>query len=94
MFQKFPHGLELIVRFLMKGFSGQFLHVILNKISSGIPATFTMYPFSTDPLYEQMDIVAGDGSGMKHTSKNGNLWLSCNSPIIDERYVDVTLPSK
>ena len=41
--------------------------------------------------YDNMDITANDGSGVKHYGENGNLWLSCNCPDSDDRYVEVTL---
>jgi len=91
VFQKLPHITELIVRFLMKGFAGRILFLILDKM---IPVTFKMFPFSTDSMYTQVDITADDGSGMKHSSHNGNLWLSCNCPTIGERHVKVTLASR
>ena len=50
-----------------------------------------MFPFSTDPIYEQVTIMADDGSVIKHISDNGNLWFSCNGPQSGERYVEVTL---
>ena len=93
-FHRFPRTTELIARFLMKGVTGRILYFILNKKLSELSATFNMYPFSTDSMYEQMDIVADDGSGMKHTSRNGNLWISCNCPSAGKRYVEVTLPNK
>lgn len=90
-FQKFPIITELIVRFMMKSFVGQ----IFNKIIlDDYPVTFKMFPFSTDSIYEQVAIIADDGSGMKHISDNGNLWFSCNSPQSGEGFVEVTLLSK
>jgi hypothetical protein len=94
VFQKFPYITELMVRFLMKGFTGRILYLILNKMISGISTTFKMFPFSTNLMYEQVDFTADDGSGMKHISNNGNLWFTCNCPNIGERYVEVTLPNR
>jgi hypothetical protein len=91
IFQKFPHITELLTRFYMNGFIGNFLFFILNKM---IPATFKMFPFSTDSMYKQADLTADDGSGMKHTSHNGNLWFSCHCPTLGERHVEVILPSR
>jgi len=94
VFRKFPRITELITRFLIKGLSGRILYLIFNKMISGIPTTFKMFPFSTNPMYEQVDITADDGSGMKHISNNGNLWFTCNCPNIGERYVEITLPRR
>jgi len=91
LFQKFPRFTELITRFLLKGLTSKILRLIFNKTISQISTTFKMYPFSTDSLYEQVEIKADDGSEKKHMSKNGNLWFSCNCPIIENRYVDVKL---
>jgi hypothetical protein len=92
IFHKLPRITELTTRLLMKGVIGRILYLLLNK--PGISATFNMYPFSTDPMYKQMDIIADGGSGMKHTSRNGNLWISCNCPNTGERYVNVILPTR
>jgi hypothetical protein len=94
IFQKFPHVTELFVRFLMKGLTGCIFSSFLNKMVSGIPSTFTMVPFSTNPLYEHAVITADDGSGIKHISPNGTLWFTCNCPNSGERSVEVVLPSR
>ena len=92
LFQKFPRATELFVRLLMNSVDGCVLHLILNKIYPEISTTFKMFPFSTDLLYEQVNISADDDSGVKHQSANGNLWFSCNGPDSAERFVMVTLP--
>jgi hypothetical protein len=94
LFQKFPHGTELLVRLLMNGAIGRVLYLILNKLNPGISTTFKMFPFSTDLMYEQVNVTADDDSGMKHQSANGNLWFSCNCPDSQERSVEVWLPSR
>jgi hypothetical protein len=94
LFQKFPRLTELAVRFLMKCCSGRFLDRILSKLYPEATTTFKMVPFSTNPMYTQVDIIADDGSGMNHISTNGNLWFTCNCPLNNaERYVEVKLPS-
>jgi hypothetical protein len=93
IFQKFPFITELSVRFLMKGLAGRLLMVILNRMISERYLPFKMFPFSTNPLYEEVSIVADDGSGMTHRSRNGNLWFSCNCPGETERFVKVLLPT-
>ena len=87
VFKKFPIITELVARFLWNGFTGRILDLIFTKATS----VFKMFPFSTDSMYEHMDIKADDDSGVKHISNNGNIWLSCNCPDRDERYVEVTL---
>jgi hypothetical protein len=90
-FEKYPYLTEVLVRLLMNTIMNRILFQLLNLL---IPATFKMFPFSTDPKYAGVTITADDGSGMKHASLNGNLWFSCNCPTIDERHVQVTLPSR
>jgi hypothetical protein len=87
VFNRFPFLTELIVRFLMNGFTERIIDLFFSKET----AIFKIFPFSTDPIYDHMDIKAEDGSGVKHTSDNGNLWLSCNCPDNDERHVEVML---
>jgi hypothetical protein len=81
-----------MARFLIKGFTGDIFYFIFNKVIPRNYTTFKMFPFSTDSMYNQVDLAADDGSGVKHTSNNGNLWFSCNCPNIKERYIEVTLP--
>jgi predicted phosphodiesterase len=92
VFEQFPHGTELLVRLLMNGATGRVLNMILNKLNPRISTTFKMLPFSTDQMYEQVNITADDDSGMKHQSANGNLWFSCHCPDREERYIQITLP--
>jgi hypothetical protein len=94
IFQKWPHSTELLVRLLMHGAIGRVLYLILNKLNRGISTTFKMFPYSTNPGYEEVNFIADDGSGMKHQSANGNLWFSCNCSDSEERSVKVWLPSR
>jgi len=94
LFQNFSHGTELLVRLLINGVTGRVLYLILNKLNLGISTTFKMFPFSTDPMYEQVNLTADDDSGMIHRSANGNLWFSCNCPVSQERSVKVLLPNQ
>jgi hypothetical protein len=55
------------------------------------PLLFELYPFSTDPIYTSLEIEADDGSGTKHKSSNGNLWLSCTLPKSTERLIKIAL---
>ena len=94
LFKKIPRATEALVRLLMHGLTGRALSGILNTVNPEICTIFKMYPFSTDLLYEQIEFVTDDGSGMRHQSLNGNLWFSCNGPKCGERYIEVTFPSK
>lgn len=93
VFQKHPQITELILRFLLIGVPFHVLSLILNKLHPGISTTFKMYPFSTNPLYEQVNFTSEDGSGKTHRSLNGNLWFTCNSPKIGERNLTITFPN-
>lgn len=90
IFQKYPLLTELFTRFLLSGFTGRVIDLIFAKKTS----IFKMFPFSTDPIYKNIDINADDGSGVKKISNNGNIWLSCNCPKNKERFVEVILPNQ
>jgi hypothetical protein len=94
MFHKFPHLTEFLVRFLTRGVSGRIIYGILYQLFPEISIPFTFYPFSTDPMYDFVNLTADDGSGMKYIGKNGNLWFSCNGPGTKERYIEVTIPDR
>jgi hypothetical protein len=49
-----------------------------------------MIPFSSNSIYDQINIFADDCSGMKHISDNGNLWFTCNCPDNKDRFVEIT----
>jgi len=78
-------------RFKVNNFSDGIFNLSLTKTISRNFKVFKMFPFSTDPIYANLDIIADDGSGRKHYGKNGNLWLSCNSPDDHQRYVEIIL---
>jgi hypothetical protein len=92
-FQMFPHMTELLIRVLMKGCTGRILLRIVEKLFPEISPPFKLFPFSIDPIYDQIKITASDGSGMKHRSMNGNLWFTCNGPNMKNRYVEITFPN-
>jgi hypothetical protein len=89
IFNKHSYLTELFSRFLLSGFSGK----VFKKIFKEETAEFKMIPFSTDPIYNNIDIIAEDGSGEKYISSNGNIWLSCNSPKNNECFIEIFLPS-
>lgn len=92
LFQHFPHVTELWFRFLRKGVIGGILYLIVRKMFPEISTTFKMIPFSTNPMYEEVEIIAGDGSAVKHVSNNGNLWFTCHCPSDGNRFVEVIFP--
>ena len=93
LFQKHPQITELVLRFLLIGVPDNILSWILNKGHPGISTTFKMFPFSMNPLYQQMNFTSEDGSGTTHRTGNGNLWFSCNSPNTEERNITIKFPS-
>jgi len=80
-------------RFRVNSFTGSVFNLSLTKTISRDSMQFKMFPFSTDFIYDNVGITADDGSGVRHISDNGNLWLSCNCPGSNERYVEVMLYS-
>lgn len=89
IFKKFPLLTEFFSRFLISGLTGRILKLIFKRVC----VDFKTFPFSTDSIYNHVNISAEDGSGAKHISENGNLWFSCNSPKNGEWYVEVILPN-
>jgi hypothetical protein len=92
IFQHFPRITELWFRFLRKSVIGGLLFLILSEMFPEISTTFEMIPFSTNPMYEEVEIIAGDGSAVKHVSTNGNLWFTCHGPYNENRFVEVRFP--
>lgn len=89
IFKMYPLATELISRFLMTGITSR----ILNFILRGTTSVFKMFPFSTDPIYDKVNIKANDDSDVKHISNNGNIWFTCNSPNKEKRDVEIFLYS-
>jgi len=87
IFKKHPILTELFSRFIFHGLSGKIIDMLFAKKTS----IFKMFPYSTDSMYEKIDIISDDNSGVKNISKNGNIWLSCNCPEKEERYVEIIL---
>jgi hypothetical protein len=87
VFKKFPIIMDLTSRILLKGFFGK----LIEKIFAKKTAIFKMFPFSTDEMYNNIEITSDDGSGAKNISKNGNIWLSCNCPYKEIRYVNIDI---
>lgn len=67
-------------RFKIQNISNKVLNISLVKKISRSSNVFKMIPFSTDPIYSNIDIIAEDESGKVNYGRNGNLWLSCNCP--------------
>jgi hypothetical protein len=78
---------EFFSRFLFRGLIGKLIDFIFaEKLSE-----FKLFPFSTNNIYDNVEIIADDGSGIKNISNNGNIWLSCNCPKTEERNVEILL---
>ena len=92
VFQRFPRLVELFVRVLMHGAIGHVLSMILNTIDPDISSTFELFPFSTNHLYEEVTLKAIDGSGIRHQSRNGNIWFTCDCPTTEEKLLTITFP--
>jgi hypothetical protein len=90
-FKTYPLLTDLLVRLLKNTAVNTLLVTLLNWLT---PSTFKLYPFSTDPMYAQVTMTADDGSAGTHADTNGNLWFSCNGPLLGERQVQVTLPTQ
>jgi hypothetical protein len=90
-FKTYPLLTDMLVRLLKNTMVNNILVSLLNWL---LPSTFKMFPFSADPMYAQVTVTADDGSGEVHITRNGNLWFSCNGPILVERQVQVTLPRR
>ena len=86
IFKKNPIITEFFSRFLFHGLTGKLIDLLFTKKT----AEFKMFPFSMDEMYENIKIVSDDGSGAKNISKNGNIWLTCNCPDNEERFVEIT----
>jgi hypothetical protein len=86
-----PILLSRNARFKVNSYSNGVFNLTLTKTISRNSKVFKMFPFSTDSMYKNLNIIADDGSGMKHCGRNGNLWLSCNSPDKNHRFVEVIL---
>lgn len=76
-------------RFKINNYSNNHFNISLIKTISRSSKIFKIFPFSTDTIYDNLNIVTDDGSGKINYGKNGNIWLSCNSPENKIRYVEV-----
>jgi len=76
-------------------FLGELRHKLFNlrllKTISKCSTNFKIFPYSTDSVYDYMNIKADDGSGYRYKSINGNIWLASNLPDIEELKVQVSL---
>lgn len=78
-------------RFRINSVNEQVFNLSLTKTISKSSNNFKIYPFSTDSMYEYLNIKTDDGSGYRYKSKNGNIWLTCNLPSNDECNIEVSL---
>ncbi len=94
MFRNYPKIAELCVRFLTKGIPGFLFNLLFQSILEEIPPTYHLFPFSTNPVYTGVQVVADDGSALRQVSSNGNLWFTCNGPSQQNRFLKVTFPAQ
>jgi len=78
-------------RFRINDYSNSFFNITLLKTISRSSKIFKIIPFSTDSIYNNIDIDADDGSGKINFGQNGNMWLSCKSPINMAKVVKVII---
>lgn len=94
MFRNYPKITELCVRFLTKGIPGFLFNLLFQSILEEIPPTYHLFPFSTNPVYTGVQVVADDASALRQVSSNGNLWFTCNGPSQQNRFLKVTFPAQ
>jgi len=78
-------------RYKVNSVTGNTYDLTLTARLSGYSNTFNMFPFSTK--YGGLEIVAEDGSGGKHTSKNQNQWVACDGSGGGKK-VQITYPTQ
>jgi hypothetical protein len=78
-------------RFRVNSFNEYVYNLSLTKTISKTSKFFEIYPFSTDSIYNYLNIKSDDNSGVRHVSKNGNIWLTCNLPTSNECNIEVSL---
>jgi hypothetical protein len=66
-------------------------NINLTKTISRCSNTFKIIPYSNDISYKFLNIKAEDNSGIRHISKNGNVWLTCNCPKNEGSNIVVSL---
>jgi hypothetical protein len=74
-------------RFFVESYADHAFNLTLTKTTSKCSHKFKIIPFSNDKIYDFLNILSEDGSGVRHSSKNGNIWLTCNCPDIDDKKV-------
>jgi predicted phosphodiesterase len=89
IFAYFPRITELLVRFLLPCNMDLFCSGFYQKVKSDCSLMYMLFPFSTDSMYEDVEVTAGDGSALRHRSTNGNIWFSCLCPNPKEKFVEV-----
>ena len=78
-------------RFKINDFNNGIFNLSLTKKISRSLNDFKLFPFSTDAIYESVNVVADDGSEIKHVGDNGNIWFSCNNIYYKNRNILVIL---
>ena len=86
-----PILLSRNARFSIESYDKDIFNLSLVKTISKCSTNFKIFPYSTDSVYDYMNIKADDGSGYRYKSINGNIWLASNLPDIEELKVQVSL---
>ena len=77
-------------RFKVNSYNEHIFNLSITKTTSKFSKIFKIVPFSTDSIYDFLNIKSDDNSNIRHVSKNGNIWLSCDCPDIEENYIEIS----
>lgn len=89
MFTYFPRLTELCARFLIACSTNLACSAFYQKLKSDFSLEYMLFPFSTDSMYEDIEVTSSDGSALRHSSTNGNIWFSCFCPDSTEKFIEV-----
>jgi hypothetical protein len=78
-------------RFQINEYDTNFFNLSLTNTVSKCANKFKIIPFSNKKIYDFLNIRSDDNSGVRHISRNGNIWLTSNCPDIDYINVDISL---
>jgi predicted MPP superfamily phosphohydrolase len=86
LFKHHPIITERLTRILL-AIAPQFLK---HYITPNATSTFNLFPFNTNPSYQNVTLTAQDHSNKTHVSPNGNIWWTCPGPDTSERRLQIT----
>jgi hypothetical protein len=78
-------------RFYINSYDNYFFNINITETISRCSKTYKIIPFSNDYIYKFLNIHSEENSGIRHISKNDNVWLTCNCPDKDDINVIVSL---